>query len=70
MNLGVLSGCSCPAGARDDNLRNLVFVGLRGPKNSIIQLQSEIKQRGLENVLHFFGLRNDSNDESVLNVCV
>lgn len=53
MNLGVLSASSCPAGTQHDNLRNLVFVGLRGPKNSIIQPQSEIKQRGLENVSHF-----------------
>lgn len=70
MNLGVLSGSSCPAGAQRDNLSNLVFVGLRGPKNSIIQPQSEIKQSGLENVSHFLVREMTRAMNQFSNVCV
>lgn len=65
MNLGVLSGSSCPAGAQRDNLSNLVFVGLRGPKKFNRSASEWNKTERAGKCFAFFGSRNDSSDESV-----
>lgn len=65
MNLGVLSGSSCPAGAQRDNLSNLVFVGLRGPKKFNRSASEWNKTERAGKCFAFFGPRNDSSDESV-----